>query len=36
MELINYIETQPFSVATGSMDGFNKLNEKISEACSAN
>jgi hypothetical protein len=36
MELVNYIETQPFSVATGSMDGFNKLNEKISEACSAN
>ena len=35
MELINYIETQPFSVATGSMNGFNKLNEKISDSCSA-
>lgn len=34
MELINYIETQPFSVATGSMNGFNKLNEKISDTCS--
>ena len=33
MELASYIETQPFSVATGSMDSFNKLNEKISEAC---
>ena len=34
MELVNYIETQPFSVATGSMNGFRKLNEKISETCS--
>lgn len=35
MELVNYIETQPFSIATGSMNGFNKLNEKISDACTA-
>jgi len=33
MELIHYIETQPFSVATGSLNGFHKLNEKIDAAC---
>ncbi len=34
MELINYIETQPFSVATGSLNGFQKLSEKINHECS--
>lgn len=35
MELVNYIETQPFSIATGSMNGFNKLSENITQACTA-
>lgn len=34
LELINYIETQPFSVATGSLNGFQKLSEKINQECS--
>lgn len=34
MELINYIQTQPFSVATGSLNGFQKLSEKINHECS--
>jgi hypothetical protein len=34
MELITYIQTQPFSVATGSLDGFQKLSEKINHECS--
>lgn len=34
MELINYIETQPFSVATGSLNGFQKLSEKVNHECS--
>jgi hypothetical protein len=34
MELINYIQTQPFSVATGSLNGFQKLSEKINDECS--
>jgi hypothetical protein len=35
MELVNYIETQPFSIATGSMNGFYKLSENINQACTA-
>ena len=34
MELINYIETQPFSVATGSLNVFQKLSEKVNHECS--
>jgi hypothetical protein len=34
MELINYTETQPFSVATGSLNGFQKLSEKVNHECS--
>ena len=34
LELITYIQTQPFSVATGSLNGFQKLSEKINHECS--
>jgi hypothetical protein len=35
MELIRYIETQPFSVATGSLDSFHKFSEKVDASCTA-
>ena len=36
MELIHYIQTQPYSVATGSTMSFEKLSEKIDASCSSN